>query len=210
MQWYYLDTNKQQVPFDENYVQALAHDGTINAQTLTWNERLPEWQSAAASFPQSFGQQQAIPQQQISPPAGMSQQGKAKMPVRMEESKMLNHDLRELVKDLASYLSANAKWIRFFGIILIISGIAQLIFLYGALFIWLGVILMKAASQAEIALKTGTNESLERCLYQIGRFFKINGIVLLVLLILYIGAIIAVLSMELLAPFLGGGIEPGL
>ena len=69
---------------------------------------------------------------------------------------------------------------------------------------------MKAASQAEIALKTGTNESLEQCLYQIGRFFKINGIVLLVLLILYIGAIIAVLSMELLAPFLGGGIEPGL
>ena len=26
MQWYYLDANKQEVRFDENYVQALSHE----------------------------------------------------------------------------------------------------------------------------------------------------------------------------------------
>ncbi len=205
MQWYYLDANKQQVPFDENYLQPLINDGTVNSQTLLWNESLPEWRPANALFPDTFPGAQNPPAQQTT----QSQASSKPASSQLSAPKKLNDDLRETIMDLASYLSANAGWIKFFGIMLIIGGVANLLILIGALHIWIGVILLKAADQAKIAERTGSKEVLEQSLYQMGRFFKINGIVFIVIMSIYALFIVVFIAMGGFALLMGVGAAAG-
>ncbi|NNE90306.1 MAG: DUF4339 domain-containing protein [Verrucomicrobiales bacterium] len=174
MQWFYLDANRQQIPFDENYLQALVTEGRVQPNTLVWNQSLgQDWQPAERIFPNWFPDQQQLAET---------------VAARTAAPKRLNEDLRELVRDLASYISANKGWIKFVGVMMFIGG--ALTIPIGLLNIWLGVILFKAANSAVMAEQTGTKESLEQCLYEVGRYFKISGIIVLIFMILYIVGIV--------------------
>lgn len=71
MQWFYLDPNQQQVPADENDLGGLVQAGSIQADTLLWNETLSDWQPAATLFPTWFPEPaQAQPVAEAQPAAG--------------------------------------------------------------------------------------------------------------------------------------------
>lgn len=221
MQWYYQDETQGQVPFDENYIAALSNENRIKSTTLVWNDTLAGWVPAAEAFPQAYpgvvlppgggaATQNPLPATVVKKSVGMS----TKSTITHEPVKIKNQDLRELVKDLASYISANRFWMKFFGIIMIISGAVSALTLVGLVFAWLpiwsGVLLLKAASAATMAEATGTVEPLEDALYRIGAFFKINGIFAMVMIVIYVLLIVAFFVMGGLAMLSGIPTSPGM
>ncbi len=197
MQWYYQDETQGQTPFDENYIAALSSENRIKATTLVWNDTLSGWVPAAKVFPETYpgvalppGGEATAQSQAPATVAKESSRVSTKSTITHEAVKIKNQDLRELVKDLASYISAKRFWMKFFGIILIISGVVSALTLVGLVFAWLpvwsGVLLLKAANAATMAEATGTVEPLEDALYRIGNFFKINGIFVMVMIVIYL------------------------
>ncbi len=57
---------------------------------------------------------------------------------------------------------------------------------FGWVFIWLGIILLKATSMAEDAAGSGNEAALQECLERMGKFFKVAGIFSIVMIILTI------------------------
>ncbi len=202
MQWYYQDEAQGQVPFDENYIAALSNENRIKSTTLVWNDTLAGWVPAAEAFPQAYpgvvlppgggtATQSPLPATVVKESVRVS----TKSTITHEPVKIKNQDLRELVKDLASYINANRFWMRFFGVIMIISGAVSALTLVGLVFAWLpiwsGVLLLKAASAATMAEAAGTVKPLEDALYRIGAFFKISGIFAMVMIVIYVVLIVA-------------------
>lgn len=196
MQWYYQDEADGQTPFDESYIAALSSGGRIKPTTLVWNDTLSGWVPAAEAFPEAY------PGVSLPPSGVLPVQSQAaavrseavepetrRTTLTHEPVKIINEDLRELVKDLASYISANRFWMKFLGVLMIISGVLQGLTIVGLLIAWLpvwsGVLLFKAADSSLMAESTGTVESIEDTLYRIGLFFKINGIFALAAIVLY-------------------------
>ncbi len=215
MQWYYLDEQKEQKPFDENYIAALVADKRIGPETLVWDESLPNWSAAASVFPGSFPgvalspgaaavasqpvrqtqtQTQAPPQQQQQRSAPVSQESSPQSVSRRSGVEVKNEKLREMVKDFASYINAQSGWLKFVGVMLIIAGAINALTIVGLLVAWLpiwsGVLLIKAANSAKLAEMAGTTDSMEDALYRLGLFFKINGITMLVMTIAYVVLIV--------------------
>jgi len=212
MQWYYLDEQQQQKPFDENYIAALAADKRIKPDTLVWNETLPAWTAAANTFPSSFPgvslspsaaaqsspapQSSAPPQQQgpvphaTGPQPGVSESTSPQSVSRRGGIEVKNERLREMVKDFASYINAQSGWLKFVGVMLIIGGVLNALTIVGLIIAWLpiwsGVLLIKAANSARLAESAGTTDSMEDTLYRLGLFFKINGITMLVITVVYL------------------------
>jgi hypothetical protein len=92
----------------------------------------------------------------------------------------------QLVKHLCNNVAKSATWMKLLGVLLIIDGIIMLISVVGILFcwlpIWLGVIIFKAAGDAETANK-GVPQQLGEYVQKINRFFLIAGILALIYLI---------------------------
>ena len=104
-----------------------------------------------------------------------------------------------MIKDFASYLSANRGWIKFFGVLSIIQGSLLCLSIAGALIgwlpIWLGVTVFQSAKAAELAERTGSQEYMEEALYRLGFFFKLNGIVVVAIFAFFlIAAVVLVLT----------------
>jgi len=71
MDWFYIDRNQKQQPFDEVALGELVKNGTITSDTVLWNDSMPEWQSAGTLFPAWFpGETIAAPAVET-PPAGI-------------------------------------------------------------------------------------------------------------------------------------------
>jgi len=210
MQWYYQDEQGGQTPFDENYIAALFSENRIKSSTLVWNDTLSGWIPAAEAFPEAFPGISLPPSQ---PPAARQSPAttEAQIPpttLTHSTGKVVNQELRELVKDFASYISANRFWMKLFGVLMIIAGAFQALTIVGLVIAWLpiwsGVLLLKAASSALVAESAGTVETLEDALYRIGVFFKINGITALVVVIIYAVVILGFLLIG------GSGVLTGL
>jgi hypothetical protein len=93
----------------------------------------------------------------------------------------------QLVKYLCDNVAKSATWMKLLGVLLIIDGVIMLISIIGILFcwlpIWLGVILFKAAGDAETANK-GVPRQLGEYVLKLNRFFLISGILALIYLII--------------------------
>ena len=108
----------------------------------------------------------------------------------------------DLVKRLSTRAVGSAGWMKFLGVLLIIVGVFFVFTLWGILIcwlpIWMGVILFKAAGDAEMASR-GAPTQLESFLEKINKYFLIQGILVLILLI-----IVLVLSFFIgMAAFMG-------
>jgi hypothetical protein len=101
----------------------------------------------------------------------------------MNEQPSSVHPSEELVKRLCFKVAQNAGWIKFLGVISIIYGVFIIFTLWGILIcwlpIWIGVILFKAAGDAEMAAR-GAPTQLEGFLEKINRYFLIQGILSLI------------------------------
>jgi hypothetical protein len=93
----------------------------------------------------------------------------------------------QLVKHLCDNVARSSTWMKLLGVLLIIDGILMLISVVGIIIcwlpIWLGVILFKAAGDAETASK-GLPQQLGEYIQKINRFFLISGILALIWLII--------------------------
>lgn len=92
----------------------------------------------------------------------------------------------QLVKYLCDNVARSATWMKLLGVLLIIDGVIMLISIVGIIFcwlpIWLGVIIFKAAGDAEAA-SGGAPRQLGDYVLKINRFFLISGILALIYLI---------------------------
>jgi hypothetical protein len=93
----------------------------------------------------------------------------------------------DLLKRVCSRVAGSAGWMKFLGVLLIIDGVITAISVIGILIcwlpIWLGVILFKAAGDAETASR-GAPARLEDYVQKLNRFFLISGILALISLII--------------------------
>jgi hypothetical protein len=110
-----------------------------------------------------------------------------------------------LIKEVCGSVAGSATWMKLLGVLLIIDGIFMIITIVGILIcwlpIWLGVILFKAAGDAEAA-QGGASQMLLGYVQKINRFFLISGILALIglifmlifLLVVGVGGILGVLG----------------
>ena len=100
----------------------------------------------------------------------------------------------QLIGHLCANVARSSTWMKLLGVLLIICGVFLVMTLVGILicwlFIWLGVILFKAAGDAEAAhgnpqtARKGDPRRLLQFVQKINRFFLIDGILALIGLII--------------------------
>lgn len=203
MKWIYIDEQRQQVESTEDGLRKLSAAGVLKPDTLVWNESLPDWQAlgqaipgiampAPASAPMSGVPMSGIPNgaqtvplttTPIQSPAQPSRKVPQANPIAAATNPAPAGNqvapAGNLVQHLAGILNAHAGWIKFFAILMIISGAIQCLTIVYAIIgwfpIWMGVLLMGATSRLEQA-NLGNQQALEEAIEKIGRFFKISGI----------------------------------
>ena len=81
----------------------------------------------------------------------------------------------------------SAGWMKLLGVISIIQGVFAVFTIWGIIIawlpIWLGVILFRAANEAEMA-SAGLSDHLEAYLKRLNKFFLIQGIFMLVMIVI--------------------------
>ncbi|MGQ9603082.1 MAG: DUF5362 family protein [bacterium] len=106
----------------------------------------------------------------------------------------------ELLRKLTDEFRRSKGWMKFLGVLSIIQGIMAIFTIWGILIcwlpIWIGLILFKAADDAEMASRGAPTRLLDYSM-RINRYFTIQGIlalvaivaVLIVLMVVGIGAL---------------------
>jgi len=104
-------------------------------------------------------------------------------------------------------------WMKLLGVLFIINGIAMALSIWGIVVcwlpIWLGITLFSAASNAQTAAETDSQQHLQTALQKISLFFKINGIMAIIGIVVGLCIFAAVaLGLAGSAALLGRGILP--
>jgi len=86
----------------------------------------------------------------------------------------------EIIRDVSQPLHQARGWMKFYGIMLIISGIPSALALVGIIPIWQGVLLMQAASSLETSGNTGQKFAFLSAQNNLKTFFVMNGVLMLV------------------------------
>ena len=98
--------------------------------------------------------------------------------------------------DLCESAGKDTGWIRFQGVLYILAGILEALTCVGILFawlpIWLGTLLLRAASAGEQAARSRDETRVLEYHDRLQLYFKIQGIVILVSLILTVGVTVIV------------------
>ena len=93
----------------------------------------------------------------------------------------------QLVRQLSENVARSSGWMKFLGVLSIIQGVLFIFTLWGILIcwlpIWLGIILFKAGDDAETASR-GAPKRLLDYVAKLNRYFQIQGILALILIIL--------------------------
>ncbi|MBA4380609.1 MAG: DUF5362 family protein [Anaerolineales bacterium] len=113
----------------------------------------------------------------------------------------------EVVREVSMPIYQSRGWLKFLGILMIIGGIPGIIGLVGILQIWMGIILMQAASSIETAASTGQKYALVSSLGNLKTYFVISGVLALVgiivaLLAVCVAVVLPLLGLGLTLPFL--------
>jgi len=92
-----------------------------------------------------------------------------------------------IIKELSLPLYQARGWMKFLGVMSIISGIALIFTLVGILIcwipIWMGVLLFQAGNKAEMAQLGGEMPPLSESLAKLKTYFIIAGVLLLIALV---------------------------
>lgn len=95
----------------------------------------------------------------------------------------------EIVRDISAPLFGAKGWMKFLGVMYIISGVLTALSIIGIIVawipIWMGVLLFQGASAIEQANASGDENLLKTGLGKVKTFFVINGVLMLVVLAFY-------------------------
>lgn len=208
MQWVYLDANQNQVPFDKDtQLTALLEAGTINNQTMIWYDGLDAWRplsdlvdvevdyeqpAPAAAAPAVYAPPATIPAPTAPPSERLARSASA-------AGKALGGKDGEaaVVKYLAMAMVTHAGWIKFAGIMMIISGALACLSITGIIIgwlpIWMGVVLCNAANLARDSADRASKTLLFQAIERLGFYFKLTGILTIVMIVIYVVLIIFVI-----------------
>ncbi len=81
---------------------------------------------------------------------------------------------------LENALKGMKGWLKLLGILIIISGVPNVLVLIGILQIWLGVVLFQAGSRAEQFLVSKSSDDLAEFASKLKTFFVVNGVLALI------------------------------
>lgn len=105
-----------------------------------------------------------------------------------------NTDQNNLIKEISTPVYQSRGWMKFVGVLLIITGVFYALSIVGIIIawlpIWMGIILFQAGSSSEQAFFSGDKFSLLKSLNQIKLFFTIMGIMSLIGILLSVIAVI--------------------
>ena len=121
-----------------------------------------------------------------------------------QQSGSAGSDSALLIKRLAVILAASSGWMKFLAGLMILGGVATAIgpmIVVAWLPIWLGIVLWGAASKAQDAAVSGTEADMIKALDQLRFYFKLEGIMRIVMfvavaviVICFIGMIVAAIG----------------
>jgi hypothetical protein len=101
---------------------------------------------------------------------------------------------QQLVKEMSAPLFAAKGWMKFLGVLMIIYGVILAITIVGLIIcwlpIWIGIILFRAATAAEMAHVSGSKQEFYTALSKLKTYFTIYGVLALVGIVVTIIALI--------------------
>ncbi|WP_297903566.1 DUF5362 domain-containing protein [Metallibacterium sp.] len=114
-------------------------------------------------------------------------------------------DRNALVRDLSLPLASGKGWVKFVGIINIITGVLTALSIVGILWawipIWMGVLLMQSGGAIERAQMAGDESALRMALDKLRVYFIIQGVLFIIGLVvmalffvLFFGALMAAIA----------------
>ena len=87
----------------------------------------------------------------------------------------------DLIREISYPLYNCRGWLKFLGVMSIISGVIQVFTIIGIIFawlpIWIGVLLFQAASAVERAYETGDSNEINVSLSKLKTYFMIMGVI---------------------------------
>jgi hypothetical protein len=100
----------------------------------------------------------------------------------------------QIIKELSLPLYEAKGWMRLLGVLSIISGILTIFSIWGIIIcwipIWVGILLMRAASAVEHARHSNDRMQLVKCFCQLRTYFTLQGVFSLIGIIVAIFALI--------------------
>ncbi len=115
----------------------------------------------------------------------------------------LPSDDSRVVRELSVPIYQARGWLKFLGILSIISGIGQALSIVGILFawlpIWMGVLMYQAGSNIESAAQVGDKFGFMRSLSSLKTYFVLQGVLTLLAILL----MLAMLCIMFVLPLLG-------
>lgn len=104
-----------------------------------------------------------------------------------------------LVRDFSTPLVASKGWMKFLGIMYIITGVLGALSIIGIIVawipIWLGVLLIQASNAIDRSGAGGDAASFRHGLSKIKLYFIVNGVLMLIVVAFYVIAFFGVMSM---------------
>jgi len=198
MQWYYLDAQRQQVQTDEAGLRRIHAEGGIGRDTLVWNETMTEWLPLAEALPGASASTRSPVAVPVVTNPRVAPGGAALNPYSAPVSSAADASGGSAnVRAFAAILAENRKWAKFTGVLLIIYGVLNCITIIGAIwgwvFIWMGTLLNRMVRLADEAKASGSVQGFNEALESASKFFKVSGVmslIVLILTLLYIGLIV--------------------
>ena len=99
-----------------------------------------------------------------------------------------------LVREISGPLFQAKGWLKLLGVLMIIYGVVMIITIVGIIFcwlpIWMGLLLLKAASGSEMAQASGDKNALITVMSKLKTFFTIYGVLALIGLVAMVIALI--------------------
>ena len=113
---------------------------------------------------------------------------------------------QKIVKQVSAPLYSARGWMKFVGIMLIITGVFYAISIVGLLFawvpIWLGILISGASSRMDAAYKSGDKYSFIEAQTKLGTYFTVFGVLMLIGLVLTILVFVVALSSGFLVEYI--------
>jgi hypothetical protein len=107
-----------------------------------------------------------------------------------------------LIQEISIPLYRGKGWLKFVGIVSIVSGVISALSIFGIVFawlpIWMGVLLFQSASSVEQAQLSGNRDELAKAMDKLRLYFLITGVAIIV------GLVITAISSVILFIFQAG------
>jgi hypothetical protein len=102
------------------------------------------------------------------------------------------------VQELSMPIYQSRGWLKFLGVLSILSGIPSVFVLVGILPIWMGIVLFQAGSSVEAATQLGDKYAFLRSMNSLKTYFMVQGILALLGVLFGIGMLCVLVILPLL------------